>query len=109
MATGTTPNGGETGIVWYTSDLHDFPSHPEDRSGISTCSRSARTQPPPKGGRIDLDLSKDRLAISRIDLNLKIFDRTDIKSVGRLGLGGWTGQLLVWSGFEPTDYILWLL
>jgi hypothetical protein len=48
-----------------------------------------------KGGRVDLNLSKDRRPIGRIDLNLS----QDRHQVGRLGLGGWTG-------LEPTDYIL---
>jgi len=63
------PLNRETGIVRYSSDLHRFPSHSEDRSGIRNCSRSARTQVLIKGGRIGLNRSKDRLAIGRIDLN----------------------------------------
>lgn len=61
----------------YTSDLRYFPSHRGDRLG----SRSGRSQLLIKGGRVDLNLSKDRLAI------------------GRLGPGGL-------PGLEPTDYIL---
>jgi len=59
----------ETGIVRYTRDLHHFPSLSEDRSGIPNGSRSARTRLRKKGGRIDFNLSKDRLEIGRIDLN----------------------------------------
>ena len=60
---------GETGIMWYATDLHDFPSHRVDRSGISIYSRLAQTQFFMKGGQVDLDLSIDQPAIGRIDLN----------------------------------------
>jgi hypothetical protein len=57
------------GIVWYTGDLHHFPSHREDQSGTPVVPRSVRTRLLKKGGQIGLNLIKDRLSIGQIGLS----------------------------------------